>query len=202
MSIGRLGTPVALRSVAVVVLTLVVVACSGTSDLRELEHDASRDTIAGPRPTAPPVTEYTGPGLTADANDLLSQLRGLESERNLCTIMTSSTVADILAGDVDISRLATTPSGISQMIVAVDRFFAHVVEVSSPELQPSTRVVQRTWRQISEIGADANDREERTEAILNSPNVEVAVRNLATWMGDNCAGSSSASLDLGSLLGG
>lgn len=186
----------ALGSVAV----LLSVGCSGRSGVQELAHDPSRDTIAGPRPTAPPATDYEGPGLTADATELLSRLRNLESERNLCTILTSSTVSDVLEGEAELSNLATTPAGIAQLLVDVDRFFAHIVDVSPPDIAPSTAVVQRTWRSVAEIGPDVDDREQRTRAILESAEVRLAVENLGEWMKRNCAGALGEPTGLESLL--
>lgn len=185
----------------VVIACLSLSGCSGSSGVHELEHDAETDTIAGPRPTAPPATDYDGPGLSAEATRLLSGLRDLDSERSLCAILTSTTVTEVLGGEVEISGLATTPSGIAQLLVAIDRFFGHVVEVSPPDLAPSTTVIQNTWRQVAEIAGDAGDRDRRIEAILAAPDVQLAVENVGTWVQGNCVGALGGQLDLGGLLG-
>lgn len=190
-----------LRFVVAFVALGLLAGCSGESGVRELDHDLATDTIAGPVPTAPPATDYQGPGLSAEATRLLSGLRDLEEERSLCAILTSSTVTEVLGGEVEISGLATTPAGIAQMLVAIDRFFGHVVEVSPPDLVPSTTIVQNTWRQVAEIGGDATDRDGRIEALLSSPDVQLAVDNVAAWVGANCAGGIGGQLDLGALLG-
>lgn len=193
------------RGVLPVLLVIAVLAflsgCSGDSGVRELEHDSSDDTIQGPLPTAPPTTDYDGPGLSSEATRLLSRLRDLESEQNLCTVVTSSVVKDVLQGDVDLSGLATTPSGIAQMLVSVDRFFEHVVDVSPPELAPSTELIQRTWRQVAEIGGDASDREERVRAIVEAPDTRLAMDNFSAWIQQNCSGAVMGDVDLGGLLG-
>ncbi len=89
------------RRSAVIVLAVIAVlagACSSTSPTREIDHDSSRDTIAGPPPTAPPVTEYAGPGLSTEAVALLQQLRDFQQETDLCSILSSKTVKTVLAG--------------------------------------------------------------------------------------------------------
>lgn len=188
-------------SLVAVMALISLIGCSESSGVRELDHDAATDTIAGPRPTAPPATDYDGPGLTSEATRLLSGLRDLESERSLCAILTSSTVDEVLGGEVELSGLATTPSGIAQMLVAIDRFFEHVVEVSPPDLTPSTTVIKNTWRQVAEISGDATDRDKRIEAILAAPDVQLAVDNLSAWIQGNCVGGLAGQLDLGGLLG-
>lgn len=200
--IERMASSFLWRVVAVVALVTMVMlnGCSSGSGLEALDRDPSQDTIAGPRPTAPPVTDYNGPGLTADATELLSRLRNLESERNLCAILTSSAVGDVLGGEAELSSLATTPAGIAQLIVDVDRFFAHIVDVAPADIAPSMAVLQRTWREVAEIGVDVGDREQRTRAILESPQVRLAVDNLGTWMKQNCGGALGVPTDLEGLL--
>lgn len=187
--------------VLVIVVLLLLAGCSGGSGVKELEHDSADDTIQGPLPTAPPSTDYDGPGLSSEATQLLSRLRDLESEQNLCTVVTSSVIQDLLQGDVDLSGLATTPAGIAQMLVSLDRFFEHIVKVSPPELAPSTELIQRTWRQVAEIGGDVSDRDERVRAIVEAPDTRLAMDNFAAWIRQNCSGAVMGELDLGGLLG-
>ena len=191
------------RSAVIVLAVIAVLAgdCSSTSPTREIDNDSSRDPIAGPPPTAPPVTEYAGPGLSTEAVALLQQLRDFQQETDLCSILSSKTVKTVLGGDLDASGLVTTPSGIAQMLVALEDFFRHLVDISPPAVRPSMETLRQTWKDLSAIEADALDREAQTEAILSSPQVESAVANMGTWMKQNCLGQPSSPFDLSSLFG-
>lgn len=190
--------------VGIVALAIVasLVGCSSSSPSRELAHDSSRDTIAGPRPTAPPSTEYSGPGLSTEAVTLLQQLRDFQSETDLCAILTSKTIKSVLSGQADLSAMVTTPSGIAQVLVALDSFFAHLVDIAPAPIRPSMAVIQSTWKDLSRIDADALDRDQQIEAISKRPEVDSSVQSLGRWMQTNCSGALGPTLDLGGLLGG
>lgn len=192
----------ALCGAGLAVVLLAALGCSSTSPTRELAHDASRDTIAGPRPTAPPPTALGGPGLSSEAVALLEQLRAFRQDDDLCEILSSKTVKTLLGGKVEAKALVTTPSGVAQVLVELDSFFAHLVQISPPAVRPSMAVVQKVWKDLSAIEPDALDREERTRVILADPAVQQAVKNVGAWMGQNCLGQGAPAFDLGGLLGG
>lgn len=183
-------------------LVVAAVGCSGNSPTRELEHDASRDTIAGPRPTAPPSTELGGPGLSSEAVELLNELREFRNDNDLCDILSSNTVKSLLGGKLEVSGLVTTPSGIAQVLVELDLFFDHLVKVSPAAVRPSMATIQKAWKDLSAIEADALDKDQRSEAVISDPAVQQAVKNVGTWTQQNCLGQSTAEFDLSELLGG
>ncbi|MCB1257813.1 MAG: hypothetical protein KDB26_11945 [Microthrixaceae bacterium] len=199
---GRKGIAAMLVRLSTAMLVVVAVSCSGTSPTRELEHDASQDTIAGPRPTAPPSTALGGPGLSSEAVELLNELRDFRQDSDLCEILSSNTVKSLLGGKLEVSGLVTTPSGIAQVLVELDLFFDHLVKVSPAAVRPSMATIQKAWKDLSAIEADALDKDQRAQAVTSDPAVQQAVKNVGTWTQQNCLGQSTAEFDLSELLGG
>lgn len=199
--LGKVRSPSAVCLIAVCLLCGLT-ACSESSPTRELEHDASRDTIAGPRPTAPPSTDYKGPGLSSEGNQLLKELRGFQQQDDLCEVLSSKTIRSLLGGDVEVTGLVTTPSGVAQVLITLDSLFEHLVVISPPAVKPSMATVQETWKKLSAVEADALDREARIEAILSAPEVGAALQNITSWTSQNCLGQPALPFDLGGLLGG
>lgn len=199
---GRKGITAILVRLTTVMLVVAAVSCSGSSPTRELEHDASRDTIAGPRPTAPPSTALGGPGLSSEAVELLNELRGFRQDSDLCDILSSNTVKSLLGGKLEVSGLVTTPSGIAQVLVELDLFFDHLVKVSPPAVNPSMATIQKAWKDLSAIEADALDKDQRSQAIISDPALQQAVKTVGTWTQQNCLGQSAPAFDLSELLGG
>lgn len=187
---------------AMVVLALFFgltgVSCSETSPTRELANDPADVTIPGVPPTAPPTTKYDGRGLSPDAMVLIGQLNELQSETELCALLTGNVLKPLLSGEIDMTSLVTSPSGVSQLLVAVDSLFAHMVEISPPEVQPATATIRDIWKRVAEIPADATDRDARTAAIMAEPSSEAAKSILESWLTKNCGtGSVISGLGLG-----
>lgn len=172
--------------VAAAVLAVAAVGCTRTSETTEMSDDPADVTVPGVPPTAPPTTEYDGRGLSSDANKLISELAAIESETDLCTILTGESFAPFLDGKIDTTNLVTSPSGVTQLYVAVNSIFAHVVEISPPDVQPSTTILQDVWTRVSSISSSAPDYQAQVDAIAAEPQVAAAYQALGTWAAGNC----------------
>lgn len=171
-------------------LSLVGASCTETSPTREIAKDKSEETIPGPAPTAPPTTKYDGRGLSPDAMSLIAQLNDLLSERDLCQILTGDALKPFLSGDFDATNLVTSPSGVSQLLVAVDSLFAHMVDIAPVEIKPAMATIRGVWKRIAAIDTGATDREARTDAILDEPQTKAALAIVAAWLPKNCGAAS------------
>lgn len=168
------------------VLTLSVTSCSETSPTREIARDPSESTIPGVLPTAPPTTKYAGQGLSPDAMTLIAKLNDLLTEDDLCEVLTGRTLKPFLTGDFDATNLVTSPSGVSQLLVAVDSLFAHLVEIAPVEVKPAVATVRSVWQRTASIDPGATDRDARTRAIMAEPETRAAAEMLGGWLTKNC----------------
>jgi hypothetical protein len=178
----------------VLVLALVLLgvlgACSRTqSETVEAADDPADVTVPGVPPTAPPSSAFDGSGLSGDANQLIAELAAIQRETDLCVIVTGDAFEPFLTGEVDTTNLVTSPSGLTQLLAAIDAIFAHVVEISSAEVQPATATIQDTWLRVASISSAAPDYQAQVDAIMVEPQVVAAYESLGTWVTVNCAGS-------------
>ena len=185
MSRARRLTVVAM----VAVLGVCAAACTKTSETTEMSDDPADVTIPGVPPTAPPTTEYDGRGLSSDANQLLADLAAIQQETDLCTILTGDSFAPFLEGKADTTNLVTSPSGVTQLYVAVNSIFARIVEISPAEIQPATVILQDVWTRVSSISPGAPDYQDQVDAIAAEPQVAAAYQAIATWAATNCGSS-------------
>lgn len=175
------------RAAAVGLALLLVVGCSRSESATvEMSSDPADVTIAGVPPTAPPSTEFDGTGLSDDANQLIKDLTAIQGEKDLCVILTGEAFAPFLAGQVDTTNLVTSPAGVTQLIVAVDSVFAHIVVISPPSVQPATVVLQDVWTRVAALNSSAADYAAQRDAILVEPQVASAYQSLASWTALNC----------------
>ncbi|MHB1138425.1 MAG: hypothetical protein ACYC2O_05660, partial [Microthrixaceae bacterium] len=181
------------RAVAAVLIALATAsgACSTStsSETVEMDHDPADVTIAGVPPTAPPSTTFDGSGLSASANDLIAQLAAIQTETDLCVILTGEAFQPFLGGTLDTTNLVTSPSGLTQLLIAVDSIFAHIVEISPPPVQPAAATIQDVWTRIASINSAAADYQAQVDAILVEPEVIAAYQSLGGWVTANCAGT-------------
>ncbi len=164
-------------------------ACSSTSETVEMDDDPADVTVAGVPPTAPPSTAFDGSGLSASANDLIAQLAAIQTETDLCVILTGEAFQPFLEGSLDTTNLVTSPSGLTQLLIAVDSIFAHIVEISPGPVQPAAAVIQDVWTRVASINSAAPDYQAQVDAILVEPEVVAAYQSLGAWVTANCAGT-------------
>ena len=173
------------------VVTIAVAAvsfgCSRTeSPTVEMAEDPADVTVAGVPPTAPPSTAYDGSGLSSDANQLIADLTAIQQETDLCVILTGEAFAPFLSGELDTTNLVTSPSGVSQLIVAVNSIFARIVVIAPPVVQPATVTLQDVWTRVATLNSSAADYDAQVDSILVEPQVVAAYQSLATWAATTC----------------
>jgi hypothetical protein len=176
-------------SAAVCVAALAGAGCTSTSETTELSDDQADVTVPGVPPTAPPTTEYDGSGLTSDARQLIADLAALEEETDLCAILSGEAIEPFLSGQVDTTTLITSPSGLNQLLAVLNTIFAHIVEISPPEVQSSTAVLEDVWTQVGSISSAAPDYEAQVQVITDRPEVSAAYDTVGTWAVTNCGAS-------------
>ena len=176
--------------VLAVVLSAALGACSRTqSETLEADDDPADVTVPGVPPTAPPSSAFDGSGLSGDANQLIAELAAIQRETDLCVILTGDAFEPFLTGEVDTTNLVTSPSGLTQLLAAIDAIFTHVVEISPAEVQPATATIQDTWVRVASISSAAPDYQAQVDAIMVEPQVVAAYESLGSWVTVNCAGS-------------
>ncbi len=178
-------------AVVLVASTALGSSCSETSPTREIARDSSESTIPGVPPTAPPTTAYDGRGLSPDAMTLIGDLNDLLAERDVCEILTGGTLEPILEGDFDATNLVTSPSGVSQLLVAVDSLFAHLVDIAPTEIKPAMATIRSVWKRTAEIDPGATDRDAAAQAIIAEPETQAAAEILGNWLTLNCGSSTN-----------
>ncbi|CAN5462165.1 hypothetical protein BH10ACT3_BH10ACT3_24100 [soil metagenome] len=172
--------------VAVAVLSMATGACTQQSETQELGQDPSDVTIAGTPPTAPPTTAYDGRGLTSDANRLLAELQALQDEPDLCIVLVGDGLQPFLTGQVDTTNLVTSPSGLTQLLAAVNGLFSHVVTIAPPDIQPATATLADMWTRVAAVDTTAVDHDAQVDAITSDPAVTQAGQSVVTWVATNC----------------
>ena len=173
--------------VAATILATATIGCSRPESATvEMSDDPADVTIAGTPPTAPPSTEYDGRGLSSDANKLIEDLVAIQQETDLCVILTGDAFAPFLSGELDTTNLVTSPSGVSQLIVAVNSIFARMVAIAPPEVQPATVVLQGVWTRVATLNSSAADYDDQVNAILADAEVVAGYQSLTTWAATTC----------------
>lgn len=170
----------------VAVMAVFAVSCTKTSETTEMSDDPADITVPGVPPTAPPTTVYDGRGLSSDAKTLVANLAAVESETDLCTILTGDSFAPFLDGKVDATNLVTSPSGLNQLLVTVNSIFDHIVEIAPSPIQPSLVILQDVWSRVSSLSSAAPEYQSQVDAIAAEPQVAAAYQALGTWVASNC----------------
>lgn len=171
------------------VAVLLVGACGTESTTDELADDPADVTVPGPRPTVP--TTQPGEGLSESGNELLSQLRAISEETDLCRVLTGEAFTTLLDQEFDVASLVTSPSGVTQLITLVDATFANLVVIAPAQVQPAMATVQQVWTRLAGQTTGSADAARRTAEILAEPEVTDANRSIALWAALNCPGAAA-----------
>ncbi|GEM_PF-1164736 len=183
------------KILAVTVLLLSILAwsvlaagCSTprSEDTQELPEDLSDVTVAGVPPTFPPSTLYDGSGFSDDANVLLQEIAAIQTETDLCVILTGKAFQPLLAGNLDTTNLVTSPSGLTQLLIAFNSIFAHIETIAPVAVQPAAATLNDVWTRISSLNSGAASNQTQVDAILIEPQTVAAYESLATWAAANC----------------
>lgn len=172
----------------IVVVVLGSAACGG-GGTRQLAADG--DELDGPLPTAPEgAARNVGDGDpfsgSVDANDLIRRIEALKTETDLCTLLTGSAMADIAAADINLTGLASNPSGMSALFTALDQLFAHMVTIAPGEVTQPLTTLQGVWAGMADIDPRAGDAESRAAELIAGPQTQAAEAALGEWVTANC----------------
>ncbi len=177
----------------IVALALFAGACSKhQSATEEVRSGSTEDSADGPAPTAPPLpvgSESSGgtSGGDVDANELIRRIDSLNSETDLCTLLTGQALKDIATSNVNLTSLLTNPSGFTQLFSALDRLFVHLVQIGPAELTPSLQAMQSVWTAMAGMDPRASDAETKAGALISDPKVQAAQTTLGNYVQTNCA---------------
>lgn len=174
-------------------LALFAGACSKSqSATEEVRSNRTGDESDGPAPTAPPLpagSESSGgaTGGDVDANELIRRIDSLNSETDLCTLLTGQALKDIATSNVNLTSLLTNPSGFTQLFSALDRLFAHLVQIGPAELTESLKAMQGVWTAMAGIDPRGADAETKAGALIGDPKVQSAQSAIGSYVQANCA---------------
>lgn len=173
------------------VAVLLGTSCSKESTTEELGTDSADQAADGPIPTAPPEVEGSGQGSTGssgdvDVNDLILRIDALNSETDICTLLTGQAIKDVTQSNVNLTSLLTNPTGFSQLFASLDRLFAHMVQIGPPELTASLQTMQGVWTEMAKIEPNAVDAETRASALVSDPNVQAAQTAIGDYVQRSC----------------
>jgi len=183
---GRLATAVGAFAVLVVLSPLG--ACSRQSSTEELRSDPADETVPGPAPTAPPVAAGAegSSGADVDVNELIRRIDALNSETDVCTLLTGQAIRDVTRSNVNLTSLLTNPSGFTQLFAALDRLFSHLVQIGPPDLAPSLQTMQGLWKSMSSIDPRSPDAESRAGKLIGDPKVQAAQDSIGNYVKASC----------------
>ena len=173
---------------AVLALILVLGGCgSGTKEVAGADGGPE-----GPLPTAPANFSLNSPGENAtasgsvDVNDLIRRIDALTEEDDLCTLLTGEAMADVTGADINLNSLVTNPAGFAQLFAALEKVFAHMGTIGSPELIAPLSTMQSAWASLATLDLSAPDAETQASALIASPELRAAQDALGVWVVDNC----------------
>ncbi len=177
-----------------VAVALSGAACSSESDTKVLDPDRSAQED-GPRPTAPgaggPATSAGGgnPALSGsvDVAELVRRLDALQAETDLCTLLTGQALSNVTGADINLSSLLSDPSGFTQLFGALQRTYAHLVDIAPPELDPPLTVLQGLWGSLAVVDPRSAEAESVVSRAVASPEVQGANDAVASWITTNCS---------------
>ncbi len=185
-----LGVP-AYAILALLAVLMSVLATTGCSTPRsknsvELNEDIADVTVPGVPPTFPPTTQYDGSGLSDDANVLLQEIAALQTEEDLCVILTGKALQPLFTGGLDTTTLVTSPSGLTQLLIAFNSIFSYIETIAPDQVKPAAATINDVWARISSLNSSAATNQAQVQAILIEPQVVAAFEGLATWASANC----------------
>ena len=80
------------------------------------------------------------------------------------TLLTGQAIRDVTAA-TNLTSLLTNPSGFTQLFAALDRLFAHLVQIGPPDLAPSLQTTG-VWKSMSSIDPLSPDAESRAGKLI------------------------------------
>ncbi len=180
--------PVLSAAMLLFLCVAVIAGCSTprSENTEELNEDIADVTVPGVPPTCPPSTQYDGSGLSDDANALLKEIAAIQTETDLCVILTGEAFQPLLTGDLDTTNLVTSPSGLTQLLIAFNSTFSYIETIAPDEVVPAAATLNDVWTRISSLNSGAASNQAQVQAILTEPQVVAAYESLASWAAVNC----------------
>lgn len=175
---------VALAAVLLAV-ALSVGACSRTSGTTEVE--GSEDTVEGPLPTARDGSSSARPAAgSTGVQELIERIDALNSENDLCTLLTGEALAAVSGADIDLTSLLSDADSFTALFASLDRLFGHMVSIAPADAQADLSTMQGVWTGLSGLDPRAADAESRSAALIAAPEVQQAQADLGAWVQANC----------------
>ena len=175
-------------------VSLFVAACGSDAGTSELGKGASDKDSGGPPPTAPrPTTDSAGKvGLSGsvDVNDLIQRIDALNNETNLCSLLTGQAMSDISTADINLTSLVADPAGFSALFSALDKVFAHMVQIGPPELTGPLQALQGVWKGLAASDPRSPDVQTKLNQEMSDPAVQAGQTAIENWVSTNCGGTS------------
>ena len=180
--------PVLSAAMLLFLCVAVIAGCSTprSENTEELNEDIADVTVPGVPPTFPPSTQYDGSGLSDDANALLKEIAAIQTETDLCVILTGEAFQPLLTGDLDTTNLVTSPSGLTQLLIAFNSTFSYIETIAPDEVVPAAATLNDVWTRISSLNSGAASNQAQVQAILTEPQVVASYESLASWAAVNC----------------
>lgn len=182
-----------IRAAAALVTAAVALGACGGSGTQEIAVDGA-DGLDGPLPTAPDGSPRNGADLGAgdpfsgdvDVNDLIRRIDALNSENDLCILLTGEAMSDLTGADINLASLASNPAGFSQLFVSLDKLFGHMVSIGPPELELPLNTLKNVWGGMADIDIRGADAEQKASELLGSEDTKRANEALGAWVATNC----------------
>ena len=102
-------------------------------------------------------------------------------------MLTGQALKDIATSNVNLTSLLTNPSGFTQLFSALDRLFAHLVQIGPAELSSSLQEMQSVWTAMAAMDPRAPDAETKAGALIADPKVQAAQSDIGKYVTSNCA---------------
>lgn len=177
----------------VAVLAVALVGACGGGNTEALPADRVEG-LDEAQPTAPsgsfPGDTDLGEGDpssdTVDVNGLIRRIDALSQETELCALVGSEAVVEIIGADINLTGLASNPSGVGQLFAALERLYAHMATIGPPEVTPALTTLQGVSSGLADIDLRSPDAEARAEELLESPDTRFANEALGAWISLNC----------------
>ena len=177
--------------VVLVALLALLAGCASNSGTTEV---AGRDADPNaPLPTAPTSTpgastplRATVPTGSVDVKELVTRIDALNSETNLCTLLTGSALADVTGADLDLTSLLKDSAGFTSLFGSLGKLFGHMVDIAPATVKPDLQTMRGVWQGVATVDPKQPDAATKAGAFIADPGVQKAQSNVGVWVQTNC----------------
>lgn len=177
--------------VVLVVLAALLAGCASNSGTTEV---AGR----GPDPNEPlPTAPSSVPGATTrlrptvptgsvNVQELVARIDALDTETNLCTLLTGSALADVTGADLDLTSLLKDSTGFTSLFGSLGKLFGHMVDIAPASVKPDLQTMRGVWQGVATVDPKQPDAATKAGAFIADPAVQRAQSNVGVWVQTNC----------------